>query len=34
MKTAAAAGDAAAYGAALEVIGGTCGECHQDYRGR
>ena len=34
MKTAAAAGDATAYGAALEVIGGTCGECHQDYRGR
>ena len=34
MKVAAAAGDAAAYGAALKVIGGTCGECHQTYRGK
>ena len=32
MKTAAEAGDAAAYGAALKTIGGTCGECHQQYR--
>lgn len=32
MKAAATAGDAAAYGAALKTIGGTCGECHQQYR--
>lgn len=29
---AAEAGDAAAYGAALQVLGGTCGECHQQFR--
>ena len=33
MKAAAEAGDAAAYGAALQTIGGTCGMCHQKYRG-
>ena len=32
MKAAAEAGDAAAYGEAMKVIGGTCGECHQKYR--
>jgi cytochrome c556 len=39
-KTAAAAGiaaaeasDAAAYGAALQTLGGTCGACHQQFRG-
>jgi cytochrome c556 len=39
-KTAAAAGlaaaetgDAAAYGAALQALGGTCGACHQQFRG-
>lgn len=32
MKAAAAAGDAAAYGAAMKTIGGTCGECHQQFR--
>lgn len=32
MKAAAEAGDAAAYAAALQVIGGTCGECHQKFR--
>lgn len=32
MKAAAEAGDAAAYGEALKVIGATCGECHQKYR--
>jgi cytochrome c556 len=32
MKAAATAGDAAAYAAALQTIGGTCGECHQNYR--
>ena len=29
---AAQAGDAAAYGAAFKVIGGTCGQCHQQFR--
>ena len=32
MKAAAEVGDTAAYGAALKTIGGTCGECHQQYR--
>lgn len=32
MKAAAEAGDAAAYGAAMKTIGGTCGECHQQFR--
>lgn len=32
MKAAAEAGDAAAYGAALKTIGGTCGACHQKFR--
>jgi len=31
--TAAKAGDAAAYGAALQAIGQSCGACHQTYRG-
>lgn len=31
--TAAEAGDAAAYGAALQALGGTCGACHQQFRG-
>lgn len=30
---AAEAGDAAAYAAALQAIGGTCGQCHQQFRG-
>lgn len=34
MKTAALAGDAAAYGAGLKVLGATCGECHQTFRGK
>jgi cytochrome c556 len=29
---AAKAGDTAAYGAALQEIGGSCGGCHQTYR--
>lgn len=32
-RAAAEAGDAAAYGAALQIIGGTCGTCHQQFRG-
>lgn len=32
MKAAAEAGDAAAYGAAIKAIGGTCGQCHQQFR--
>ncbi len=30
---AAQAGDAAAYGTALQAIGQSCGSCHQMYRG-
>jgi cytochrome c556 len=30
---AAEAGDAAAYAAALQALGGTCGACHQQFRG-
>lgn len=30
---AAEAGDAVAYGAALKALGGTCGQCHQQFRG-
>jgi cytochrome c556 len=30
---AAEAGDAAAYAAALQTLGGTCGQCHQQFRG-
>ena len=30
---AAEAGDAAAYAAAIQTIGGTCGQCHQQFRG-
>lgn len=29
---AAEAGDAAAYEAALKTLGGTCGQCHQQFR--
>ena len=32
MKAAAEAGNADAYGAALKALGGTCGECHQQFR--
>ena len=34
MKVAAEAGDTAAYAAALEGIGATCGQCHQTYRSK
>jgi cytochrome c556 len=34
MRAAAEAGDATAYVAALDVVGGVCGECHQQYRGK
>ena len=30
---AAKAGDAAGYGAALKTLGGTCGQCHEAFRG-
>jgi cytochrome c556 len=30
---AAEAGDAAGYAAALQTLGGTCGQCHQQFRG-
>lgn len=30
---AAESGDAAGYAAALQAIGGTCGQCHQQFRG-
>jgi cytochrome c556 len=30
---AAEAGDAAAYAAAIQTLGGTCGQCHQQFRG-
>jgi cytochrome c556 len=30
---AAQAGDAEGYGAALKTLGGTCGQCHQGFRG-
>lgn len=29
----AEAGDAAAYATALQTLGGTCGACHQQFRG-
>lgn len=29
---AAEAGDAAGYAAALQALGGTCGQCHQQFR--
>lgn len=32
MKVAAEAGDTAAYGAAMQTIGGACGQCHQKFR--
>ena len=31
-RAAAEAGDAAAYAAAVQTIGGACGECHQQFR--
>jgi len=31
--TAAEAGDAAGYAAALKTLQGTCGQCHQQFRG-
>lgn len=31
--TAAESGDASAYAAALQTIGATCGQCHQQFRG-
>jgi cytochrome c556 len=34
MLAAATSGDAAAYGAALQEIGGSCNGCHETYRGR
>ena len=34
MKVAAISEDAAGYGAALKAIGGTCGECHQQFRSK
>ena len=30
---AAEAGDAAGYAGALQTLGGTCGQCHQQFRG-
>ena len=32
MKTAAEAGDPAAYADAIKAVGGTCGQCHQTFR--
>ncbi|MEO6012771.1 MAG: cytochrome c [Devosia sp.] len=34
MLVAATAGDTAGYTAAIQEIGGSCGGCHQAYRGR
>lgn len=34
MLTAAQSGDTAAYGAAVQGIGESCGGCHMTYRGR
>lgn len=31
-RVAAEAGDGAAYGAAIQALGATCGECHQAFR--
>lgn len=33
MLAAAKAGDSAAYSAAARTLGGTCGQCHQRFRG-
>lgn len=33
MLAAAKAGDTAAYSAAARTLGGTCGQCHQQFRG-
>lgn len=32
MKAAAEAGDATAYAAAIKMVGGFCGQCHETYR--
>ncbi|CAN7532169.1 hypothetical protein ASC89_09720 [Devosia sp. Root413D1] len=32
MKTAAEAGDATAYAAAIKAVGATCGQCHETFR--
>jgi cytochrome c556 len=32
MRTAAVAGDTAAYMASIKTLGGVCGECHMQYR--
>lgn len=34
LLTAAQAGDAAAYGAAVKAMGATCGGCHANYKSR
>jgi cytochrome c556 len=34
LRTAAAAGDVGATGAALQAAGGTCANCHRGYRAR
>lgn len=34
LLAAAKAGDAGAYGAALKVMGGTCGSCHGTYKAK
>jgi len=34
LRTAAASGDNAAYSAALQQVGPTCGACHRAYRSR
>lgn len=33
MLAAAQSGDTAAYSAAAQTLGGTCGQCHQQFRG-
>jgi cytochrome c556 len=33
LQAAAAAGDQAAFGAAFQQTGATCGACHRPYRG-
>ena len=34
LRTVAAAGDSAAFPAALQALGGACGNCHRPYRAR
>lgn len=34
LRTVAAAGDSAAFPAALQALGGACGNCHRAYRAR